>query len=116
MPGSTGPSTSPSSWCPAARAAWACKRAGLASSWTALRPGRAPRSSAPSEEGEGSGSIGRITSGCPSPTLGKNIAMGYIKDGLHKAGTEVAVLVRGKKRKAVVTKMPFVPTNYWKRS
>ena len=58
--------------------------------------------------------IGRVTSGCPSPTLGKNIAMGYVKDGMHKAGTEVAVLVRGKKRKAVVAKMPFVPTNYWK--
>ncbi|KAI1356436.1 glycine cleavage system T protein [Xylaria sp. FL0043] len=58
--------------------------------------------------------IGVITSGCPSPTLGKNIAMGYVKDGLHKAGTEVQVLVRGRPRKAVVTKMPFVPAKYWK--
>ncbi|KAI0095800.1 glycine cleavage system T protein [Nemania sp. FL0031] len=58
--------------------------------------------------------IGVVTSGCPSPTLGKNIAMGYVKDGLHKAGTEVQVLVRGKPRKAVVTKMPFVPSKYWK--
>ena len=58
--------------------------------------------------------IGRITSGCPSPTLKKNIAMGYVKDGLHKAGTEVGVLVRGKRRKAVVTKMPFVPSRYYR--
>ncbi|KAK9418505.1 putative Aminomethyltransferase [Seiridium unicorne] len=58
--------------------------------------------------------IGVITSGCPSPTLGKNIAMGYIKDGQHKSGTEVKVKVRGKERKAVVTKMPFVPSKYWK--
>ncbi|OTA82790.1 hypothetical protein M434DRAFT_400892 [Hypoxylon sp. CO27-5] len=58
--------------------------------------------------------VGVVTSGCPSPTLDKNIAMGYIKDGLHKVGTEVDVLVRGKPRKAVVTKMPFVPTKYWK--
>ena len=58
--------------------------------------------------------IGNITSGCPSPTLGKNIAMGYIKDGFHKSGTDVAVLVRGKQRKATVTKMPFVPSKYWK--
>jgi len=58
--------------------------------------------------------IGVVTSGCPSPTLGKNIAMGYIKDGLHKAGTEVQVLVRGRPRKAVVTKMPFVPAKYYK--
>jgi aminomethyltransferase len=63
------------------------------------------------EKGE---KIGNITSGCPSPTLGKNIAMGYIKDGFHKSGTNVEVVVRGKKRKAQVTKMPFVPSKYWK--
>ena len=63
------------------------------------------------EKGE---KIGNITSGCPSPTLNKNIAMGYIKDGFHKSGTEVGVVVRGKQRKAVVTKMPFVPSRYWK--
>ncbi|KAI9172120.1 aminomethyltransferase [Paramyrothecium foliicola] len=58
--------------------------------------------------------VGTVTSGVPSPTLGKNIAMGYIKDGLQKAGTEVDVVVRGRSRKATVTKMPFVPTKYWK--
>lgn len=58
--------------------------------------------------------IGVVTSGCPSPTLGKNIAMGYVKDGMHKSGTEVEVVVRGKKRAAVVSKMPFIPTQYWK--
>ncbi|GAB7338960.1 hypothetical protein MBLNU457_5633t1 [Dothideomycetes sp. NU457] len=58
--------------------------------------------------------IGVVTSGCPSPTMGKNIAMGYVKNGLHKSGTEVAVMVRKKLRKAVVTKMPFVPSKYWK--
>jgi aminomethyltransferase len=63
------------------------------------------------EKGE---KIGNITSGCPSPTIGKNIAMGYIKDGFHKSGTNVEVVVRGKKRKAQVTKMPFVPSRYWK--
>ncbi|KAL2067369.1 hypothetical protein VTL71DRAFT_1794 [Oculimacula yallundae] len=63
------------------------------------------------EQGE---KIGNVTSGCPSPTLGKNIAMAYIKDGFHKSGTEVEVVVRGKKRKAKVTKMPFVASKYWK--
>lgn len=58
--------------------------------------------------------IGKVTSGCPSPSLGKNIAMGYIKSGFNKAGTEVAVVVRGKNRKATVAKMPFVPSKYWK--
>lgn len=60
--------------------------------------------------------IGRITSGCPSPTLKQNIAMGYIKDGQHKAGTEVLVKVRGKARKAVVSKMPFLPAKYVKEA
>ncbi|KIV98839.1 glycine cleavage system T protein [Verruconis gallopava] len=66
-----------------------------------------------SESGE---EIGVITSGGPSPCLGKNIAMGYIKDGMHKSGTEVGVVVRNKTRKAVVTKMPFVPSKYFKGS
>ncbi|PHH61867.1 hypothetical protein CDD81_7795 [Ophiocordyceps australis] len=56
--------------------------------------------------------VGVVTSGGPSPTLGKNIAMGYVKDGLHKPDTRLDVLVRGRKREAIVTKMPFVPANY----
>jgi aminomethyltransferase len=74
---------------------------------------------APAREGaeivdESGNKVGNITSGCPSPSLGKNIAMGYVKDGLHKAGTDVGVVVRGKTRKAKITKMPFVPSKYWK--
>ncbi|EIN06332.1 glycine cleavage system T protein [Punctularia strigosozonata HHB-11173 SS5] len=58
--------------------------------------------------------LGVVTSGIPSPTLGKNIAMGYVKNGHHKKGTEVEIEVRNKLRKAVVTPMPFVPTNYYR--
>lgn len=58
--------------------------------------------------------IGQVTSGCPSPSLKKNIAMGYVQSGFNKAGTEVGVVIRGKQRKAVVTKMPFLPSRYWK--
>jgi aminomethyltransferase len=58
--------------------------------------------------------IGEVTSGCPSPSLGKNIAMGYVREGAHKAGTELGVVVRGKTRKATVTKMPFLASKYWK--
>jgi aminomethyltransferase len=64
-----------------------------------------------SKEGD---KIGTVTSGCPSPTLGINIAMAYVKDGFHKSGTELDVVVRGRNRKATVTKMPFAPTKYWK--
>ncbi|TQS38394.1 hypothetical protein Golomagni_01100 [Golovinomyces magnicellulatus] len=76
---------------------------------------------APAREGtnivdaEGS-QIGVVTSGCPSPSLGKNISMGYIKDGFHRPGTKINVVVRGKGRKAEVTKMPFVPAKYWKEA
>lgn len=60
--------------------------------------------------------VGKVTSGCPSPTLGKNIAMGYVKSGLHKNGTELSVRIRGKDRKAVVTKMPFVEPKYYRKA
>ena len=60
--------------------------------------------------------VGRVTSGCPSPTLGRNIAMGYVKNGLHKSGKQLGVLVRGKRRKASVVKMPFVASRYWKQA
>ena len=58
--------------------------------------------------------LGVVTSGIPSPTLHKNIAMGYVKSGSHKKGTEVEVEVRNKRRKAVVTPLPFIKPNYWR--
>ncbi|KAI8985109.1 aminomethyltransferase [Pilobolus umbonatus] len=58
--------------------------------------------------------IGTVTSGCPSPILKKNIAMGYVQNGLHKKGTELSVKVRNKIQNATVTKLPFVPSNYHK--
>ncbi|KAL2103871.1 hypothetical protein ACEWY4_000739 [Coilia grayii] len=57
--------------------------------------------------------IGEITSGCPSPCLKKNIAMGYVEAGFSKVGTAVQVEVRKKAVPAVVSKMPFVPTGYY---
>ena len=56
--------------------------------------------------------IGKVTSGCPSPILKKNIAMGYVKTGFHKLNTEVQIKVRNRLQKGIVTKMPFVPHNY----
>lgn len=57
--------------------------------------------------------IGTVTSGCPSPTLGQNIAMGYVTRRYAKIGTELWVMVGGKERKATVVKMPFVKANRW---
>jgi len=56
--------------------------------------------------------IGHVTSGTLSPVLKRAIAMGYVAPPHHMLDTEVLVNVRGSMRKAVVTKTPFVPTNY----
>lgn len=53
-------------------------------------------------------SVGAITSGTFSPSLGYGIAMGYVDAALAAPGTEVQVDIRGKKTKAVVTAIPFV--------
>ena len=59
--------------------------------------------------------IGIVTSGCPSPSLGQgvNIAMGYVPANMSKSGSKVRLSVRKRIIDAVVTKMPFVPTNYY---
>lgn len=76
--------------------------------------GAPARQGAPLFAPGGEHSIGVVTSGIPSPTLGVNIAMGYVQNGHHKKGTELDVEVRGKRRKVVVTPMPFVPTKYYR--
>jgi aminomethyltransferase len=63
---------------------------------------------------DGTTKIGIVTSGCPSPTLNQNIAMGYVQGMYSKLGTNVQIQVRGHQRKGVVTKMPFVPLKYVK--
>ncbi|GAA6106439.1 aminomethyltransferase, mitochondrial [Tachysurus ichikawai] len=57
--------------------------------------------------------IGKVTSGCPSPCLKQNISMGYVETSFSKVGTPVQVEVRKKMIPAVISKMPFVPTNYY---
>uniref|UniRef100_A0A2K5IFX5 Aminomethyltransferase n=1 Tax=Colobus angolensis palliatus TaxID=336983 RepID=A0A2K5IFX5_COLAP len=57
--------------------------------------------------------IGTVTSGCPSPSLKKNVAMGYVPCEYSRPGTMLLVEVRRKQQIAVVSKMPFVPTNYY---
>ncbi|XP_004834089.1 aminomethyltransferase, mitochondrial isoform X5 [Heterocephalus glaber] len=57
--------------------------------------------------------IGTVTSGCPSPCLKKNVAMGYVPSKYSRPGTQLLVEVRRKQQMAIVSKMPFVPTNYY---
>lgn len=51
--------------------------------------------------------IGVITSGSPSPTLGKNIALAYVKPEMSAPGTVVYVEIRMQKCKAQVVATPF---------
>ncbi|HTA58219.1 MAG TPA: glycine cleavage system aminomethyltransferase GcvT [Candidatus Baltobacteraceae bacterium] len=51
--------------------------------------------------------IGVVTSGSPSPTLGKNIALAYVPPAMTALGTEIFVEIRGQKVKAVVVGTPF---------
>ena len=60
-------------------------------------------------------SVGVVTSGCPSPMLGYNIAMAYIPRALSKTGTNLQLKVRKTTVPAEVVKMPFVPANYYTR-
>lgn len=59
--------------------------------------------------------IGKVTSGGPSPTLGRNIAMGYVPPSHSQLGTELNVIVRGRAQPAEVVAMPFVPTRYHRK-
>src|SRR5437588_12032328 len=54
--------------------------------------------------------IGVVTSGSPSPTLGKNIALAYVPPSLSETGTTIYVEIRGQRCKAQV-----VPTPFYKR-
>jgi aminomethyltransferase len=55
----------------------------------------------------GDATIGEITSGCLSPTLGKSIAMAFVDVGQAEPGTALAVDFNGKLTPATVVKLPF---------
>jgi aminomethyltransferase len=51
--------------------------------------------------------VGRVTSGCPSPTLKKNIGMAYVPPDLTALGTDLEIDIRGQKAAARVIPLPF---------
>jgi aminomethyltransferase len=51
--------------------------------------------------------IGKVTSGTQAPSLQKAIGMGYVTTAFAQPDTEIFILVRDKKLKAKVVKLPF---------
>lgn len=51
--------------------------------------------------------IGVVTTGMPSPTLKKNIGLGFVAPEFAAIGTEFEIVIRGKPVKAKVIKTPF---------
>jgi len=51
--------------------------------------------------------IGKVTSGTQSPSLGKAIGMGYVANDHAAIGSEIFISIRNTMVKAKVTKMPF---------
>jgi len=87
--------------------------------YTRLRAGLKPAAGPPAREGADIETldgqvVGKVTSGTMSPCTKEKISMGYIQKPHNKQGTDLQVVVRGKRYPAKVTKMPFVPTKYYK--
>nr|KAG5708825.1 hypothetical protein BaRGS_031979 [Batillaria attramentaria] len=78
-----------------------------------LSTGPPARSGTDIYDESGSKVIGKITSGCPSPSLKKNVAMGYVERDFGKNGTDVKFEIRKKMYDAQVAKMPFVMSKYY---
>ena len=55
----------------------------------------------------GDETVGEVTSGTLSPSLGFGIGMGYLRSDLAEPGTEIEIDVRGKRRTAVVRERPL---------
>ncbi|MEN5167983.1 glycine cleavage system aminomethyltransferase GcvT [Brevundimonas pondensis] len=92
----------------------------LADSPARVRIGLHVKEGAPAREGAeiadmDGNLIGKITSGGPSPTLGYNIAMGYVPPAFAELGTDLKVIVRGKPAAAEVVATPFVATRYYRK-
>ena len=51
--------------------------------------------------------VGALTSGAPSPTLNKNIAMGYVESALAVPGKSVQIDIRGRRTAARIVALPF---------
>lgn len=56
--------------------------------------------------------VGFVTSGMPSPTLGRPLGMAYVPTDLSSEGSEFDIIVRERPVRARVVKMPFYKPRY----
>ncbi len=75
--------------------------------FTMLEDKRVPRRGYGIEDLDGN-PIGEVSSGTSSPTLGYPIGMGYVQKSFSKIGSEILIVMRKKKFRAKVVKLPFV--------
>jgi aminomethyltransferase len=79
---------------------------------TRVRVGLAPVGKRPVREGcmilgEDGAKVGVVTSGAPSPTLGRPIGMGYVDVAHAEVGMELNIDIRGKSEISKVVPLPF---------
>lgn len=67
---------------------------------------RSPRTGYPVVDADGT-EVGIVTSGAPSPTLGKPIGMAYVPPALADPGTIVGIDVRGRREEMTVAALPL---------
>lgn len=67
---------------------------------------RSPRAGYAVQDADG-GQVGIVTSGAPSPTLGRPIAMAYVPPALAVPGTTVGIDVRGRREPMTVAALPL---------
>lgn len=59
--------------------------------------------------------VGFVTSGSPSPILKCSVGMAYVKVPDNKANTKLFAKIKDNLEEVTVSKVPFVPTKYYKK-
>ena len=52
--------------------------------------------------------VGKVTSGCYSPILEKNIGLAYVAKAHAATGNTIDIVARGRSASATIVKTPFV--------
>ena len=74
----------------------------------AIEKGAIPRNGYPIFDLDGK-KIGEVTSGTLSPITKKAIGLAYIDIAYSSEGTEIQLGVRGRLKRAKISKLPFIP-------